>query len=73
MTTEAALSFLGLGVPPPVPSWGNLIADGREVAASAWWISLFPGLALVATVLACGLIGDALRDRLDPRSGTSAP
>ena len=73
VTTEAALSFLGLGVPPPVPSWGNLIADGRAVAASAWWISLFPGLALVATVLACGLIGDALRDRLDPRSGTPAP
>jgi peptide/nickel transport system permease protein len=72
VTTEAALSFLGLGVPPPVPSWGNLIADGRELAASAWWISVFPGLALVATVLACGLIGDALRDRLDPRGPASA-
>lgn len=67
VATEAALSFLGLGVLPPTPSWGNLIADGRDVAASAWWIALFPGLALVATVIAASLIGEGLRDRLDPR------
>jgi peptide/nickel transport system permease protein len=71
VTTEAALSFLGLGVPPPVPSWGNLIADARGLEA-AWWVALFPGLALVATVIACGLIGDALRDRMDPRRGALA-
>jgi peptide/nickel transport system permease protein len=68
VTSEAALSFLGLGVPAPLPSWGNLIADGRALAASAWWVALVPGLALVATVIACGLVGDALRDRFDPRS-----
>ena len=71
VTTEAALSFLGLGVPPPVPSWGNLIADARGLEG-AWWLALFPGLALVVTVVACGLVGDALRDRLDPRQGAFA-
>jgi peptide/nickel transport system permease protein len=54
-----------------VPSWGNLIADARGLEA-AWWVALFPGLALVVTVVACGLIGDALRDRLDPRGGALA-
>jgi peptide/nickel transport system permease protein len=68
VTIEAALSFLGLGVPAPTPSWGNLIADGREVAATAWWVALFPGLALVATVVACALVGEGLRDRWDPRA-----
>jgi peptide/nickel transport system permease protein len=67
VTTEAALSFLGLGVLPPTPSWGNLIADGREVAAGAWWVALFPGLALIATVIGASLVGEGLRDRLDPR------
>jgi peptide/nickel transport system permease protein len=69
VTAEAALSFLGLGVLPPTPSWGNLIADGRDVAASAWWVALFPGVALVATVVGASLVGEGLRDRLDPRRG----
>lgn len=64
---EAALSFLGLGVQPPRASWGNLIADGREVLASAWWVAAFPGAALVVAVLAANLIGEGLRDRLSPR------
>lgn len=65
---ESALSFLGLGVQPPTPSWGNMVADGRDVLVTAWWVSTFPGLAIVLTVLAFNLIGDALRDRLDPRT-----
>ncbi|MGE5232795.1 MAG: ABC transporter permease [Acidobacteriota bacterium] len=73
---EAALSFLGMGVQAPVPSWGNMIADGRDVLSSAWWASAFPGLAIVLTVVAFNLLGDGLRDRLDPhraRSARSAP
>jgi peptide/nickel transport system permease protein len=65
--TEASLSFLGLGVPPSVPSWGSLLADGRDYLRQAWWITTFPGLAIMATVLAINLIGDWLRDVLDPR------
>jgi peptide/nickel transport system permease protein len=61
---ESGLSFLGLGVQPPQPSWGNMIADGRDVIVTAPWVALAPGLALIATVLACTLLGDALRDRL---------
>jgi peptide/nickel transport system permease protein len=61
---ESGLSFLGLGIQPPQPSWGNMIADGREVIVIAPWVALVPGLALIATVLACTLLGDALRDRL---------
>jgi len=61
---ESGLSFLGLGIQPPQPSWGNMIADGRDVIVSAPWVALAPGLALVATVLACTMLGDALRDRL---------
>jgi ABC-type dipeptide/oligopeptide/nickel transport system permease subunit len=60
---EAALSFLGLGIPPPAPSWGSLIADGRHSLLHAWWISTLPGLAIAATVIALNLLGDALRDR----------
>jgi len=71
VTAEAALSFLGLGVLPPTPSWGNLIADGRDVASTAWWVALFPGLALVATVVGASLVGEGLRDRLDPRGARS--
>lgn len=63
---EATLSFLGLGVQPPDPSWGTMIADGRGYLERAWWISVFPGLALMATVLSGNLLGDALRDRLNP-------
>lgn len=65
--TEASLSFLGLGVPPSVPSWGSLLADGRDYLRQAWWITTFPGLAIMATVLAINVIGDWLRDVLDPR------
>jgi len=61
---EAALSFLGLGVPAPAPSWGNLIADGRDSLLHAWWISTLPGLAIAGTVVALNLVGDAARDHL---------
>ena len=57
-------SFLGLGIQPPQPSWGNMIADGRDAIVLAPWVALSPGLALILTVLACTLLGDALRDRL---------
>jgi peptide/nickel transport system permease protein len=67
---EAALSFLGLGVQPPTPSWGNMIADGRDALITAWWIATFPGLAIVFTVTAFNLLGDGLRDALDPRLKT---
>ena len=65
--TESALSFLGLGVRPPTPSWGQMIADGRSELFTAPWIVLFPGLAIVLTVLGYNLLGDGLRDALDPR------
>lgn len=64
---EAGLSFLGLGVQPPTPSWGTMVADGRNNLIGAWWLSTFPGLAIVLTVLAFNLAGDGLRDALDPR------
>jgi peptide/nickel transport system permease protein len=64
---EGTLSFLGVGVPPPNPAWGLMIADGRGFLATAWWMSLFPGLAMLLTVLAVNLMGDWLRDNLDPR------
>jgi peptide/nickel transport system permease protein len=64
---EAGLSFLGFGVQPPTPSWGTLVADGRQNLIGAWWVATFPGLAIVATVLAFNLVGDGLRDALDPR------
>ncbi len=64
---EAGLSFLGLGVQPPTPSWGTMVADGRNVMLQAWWLSTFPGLAIVVTVLCFNLVGDGLRDALDPR------
>lgn len=63
---EASLSFLGLGVQPPQPSWGSMIDKGREYLGTAWWISIFPGLALMLTILAVSLVGDWLRDALDP-------
>lgn len=65
---EASLSFLGMGVPPPSPSWGGMVAGGRDVMVEAPWITLFPGLAIVLTVMSFNLIGDGLRDALDPRS-----
>jgi len=64
---ESALSFLGLGVQPPTPTWGGMIADGRGYLATAWHVTTFPGLALMATVLAINFFGDGLRDILDPR------
>jgi peptide/nickel transport system permease protein len=64
---EAGLSFLGLRVQPPTPSWGVIINDGREFLLEAWWVSAFPGLAIVFTVVAFNLIGDGMRDALDPR------
>jgi len=64
---EAGLSFLGMSVQPPTPSWGNIIDGGREYLVQAWWVTTFPGLAIVVTVIAFNLIGDGLRDALDPR------
>ena len=64
---EAALSFLGAGVPPPTPAWGSMLAEGRDRIAIAWWISTLPGLAIFLTVLSLNLFGDWLRDALDPR------
>ncbi|HEX5501946.1 MAG TPA: ABC transporter permease [Thermomicrobiales bacterium] len=66
---EAGLSFFGLGVRPPTPTWGNMVADGRLYLDSAWWITTFPGALIVLTVLAYNLLGDGLRDALDPRRG----
>jgi peptide/nickel transport system permease protein len=68
---EGTLSFLGVGVPPPTPAWGLMIADGRGFLATAWWITLFPGLAMLLTVLAVNLMGDWLRDHLDPKLRSS--
>ena len=63
---EGTLSFLGVGVPPPNPAWGLMIADGRGFLATAWWITLFPGLAILLTVVSLNLVGDGLRDALMP-------
>lgn len=63
---EASLSFLGLGVPPPTPTWGGMVADGRNYLVTAWWVSVFPGLAIFVTVLVINLVGDWLREALDP-------
>lgn len=65
--TEAGLSFLGLGVQPPTPSWGNIINEGRDSLLNYWWISTFPGIAILTTVICFNLIGDGVRDALDPR------
>jgi peptide/nickel transport system permease protein len=64
---EAGLSYLGIGVQPPDPSWGNIIYDGADQIGSMWWVSVFPGLAIIATVVAINVLGDGLRDALDPR------
>jgi peptide/nickel transport system permease protein len=65
---EASLSFLGLGIQPPTPAWGTMVADGRSLMLNAWWIATFPGLALLLLVLALNLLGEGLRDVLDPMS-----
>jgi peptide/nickel transport system permease protein len=64
---EASLSFLGAGIPPPTPTWGLMVSEGRGRIAEAWWVSLIPGLAITALVLSVNVFGDWLRDRLDPR------
>jgi peptide/nickel transport system permease protein len=64
---EASLSFLGAGIPPPTPAWGSMISEGRDFITSAWWVSFFPGLAILLVVLAFNLLGDWLRDTLDPK------
>ena len=66
---ESSLTFLGLGIDPITPSWGGMLADGRTYLQTAWWVSVFPGFAIMLTVLGLNLLGDWLRDRLDPRSG----
>jgi peptide/nickel transport system permease protein len=66
ITLEAGLSYLGLGVQPPTPSWGNMMASGRDTLVNAPWVAIAPGVALVLVVVACALLGDALRDQLDP-------
>jgi peptide/nickel transport system permease protein len=67
ITLEAGLSFLGLGIPAPAPSWGNMIASGRDALVQAPWVATLPGLAVVAAVVACSLVGDGIRDALDPK------
>jgi len=66
--TESALSFLGIGVQPPTPSWGNMLTSGKNYIEFAWWLSLFPGFAIFITVIAYNLVGEGLRDILDPRT-----
>jgi peptide/nickel transport system permease protein len=65
--TESALSFLGIGVQPPTPSWGNILTSGKDYIEFAWWLSLFPGIAILVTVLSYNLVGEGIRDALDPR------
>ncbi|MBA2847703.1 ABC transporter permease [Thermosulfuriphilus ammonigenes] len=66
--TESALSFLGIGVQPPTPSWGNMLTEGKDNLEIAWWLSVFPGLAILITVLGYNLLGEALQEAIDPRS-----
>jgi peptide/nickel transport system permease protein len=65
--TESALSFLGIGVQPPTPSWGNMLIAGKQTLGTAWWLSVFPGLAILVTVLGYNLLGEGVRDAMDPR------
>jgi peptide/nickel transport system permease protein len=65
--TESSLSFLGIGVQPPMASWGNILSSGKDYIEFAWWLSLFPGLAILVTVLSYNLVGEGIRDALDPR------
>ncbi|MGV8294706.1 ABC transporter permease subunit, partial [Pseudomonas aeruginosa] len=65
--TEASLSFIGLGVPPPAATWGGMIREGFENILDAWWLTVFPSVAILLTVLALNLLGDALRDAIDPK------
>lgn len=65
--TESALSFLGIGVQPPTPSWGNMLIAGKQTLGTAWWLSVFPGVAILLTVLGYNLLGEGIRDAMDPR------
>jgi peptide/nickel transport system permease protein len=67
LLSESALSFLGLGVPPPAPTWGNMLAGARPYMQSALWLGLAPGACIALTLLGINLLGDSVRDRLDPR------
>src|SRR5205085_248031 len=67
---EASLSFLGLGLQPPIPSWGNMISEGQDVLLQAWWVATFPGAALALTVIAFNLLADGLQDTFNPRAAT---
>ena len=67
---ESALSFLGVGIQPPTPSWGNMIQEGVPLYNVAWWVSLFPGLAILVTVICYNLVGEALKGALDPNAAT---
>jgi peptide/nickel transport system permease protein len=64
---EASLSFLGAGIPPPTPAWGSMVAEGRDYMTRAWWVSVFPGMAILLVVLSLNLLGDSVRDTLDPK------
>jgi peptide/nickel transport system permease protein len=70
---EAGLSFLGAGIPPPSPTWGGILAEGRDVMDRAWWLTLYPGLCITLIVLSFNVLGDWLRDALDPRLRQLAP
>jgi len=70
IVAEAAISFLGFGVQPPTASWGNMLNEGKTYICNAWWMTTFPGVALVLTALGVNLVGDWLRDTLDPRLKT---
>jgi peptide/nickel transport system permease protein len=72
LVLESSLSFLGLGIQPPTPSWGGMLRDGREHVANAWWVATFPGTALLMTCLCVNRIGDSLRDLLDPQARTDS-
>jgi peptide/nickel transport system permease protein len=65
--TESALSFLGFGVPPPTPSWGDILSQSRQYIEFAWWLTVFPGAAIFLTITAYNLVGEGLRDAIDPR------
>ena len=65
--TESVLSYLGVGIPAPQPAWGTMVADGRQFIANAWWIAVMPGIAIMMTVLSMNMMGDWLRDKLDPK------
>jgi peptide/nickel transport system permease protein len=70
---ESSLSFLGLGLQPPIPSWGNMISEGQDALFQAWWVATFPGAALALTIIAFNLLADGLRDTFDPRAATLPP